>query len=142
MCSLPYFCMSSKFFSIVISLNGNRRIRQTGPRSRPILICTALHNKSRGFFASQNTHSAKHIFGLKLKLLDCLVTWQLWRPTLTGHATLPPVFVGTKRIGYAPLVHPRMRASVATAVSRRQACRGGTPGMFALGVGERAGDWA
>jgi hypothetical protein len=32
---LPYFCMSSKFFSIVISLNGNRRIRQTGPRSRP-----------------------------------------------------------------------------------------------------------
>ncbi len=55
---------------------------------------------------------------------------------MTGHATLPPVFVGRKRIGYAPPALPRMRVSVERAGSRRQACRGGTPGKFALGVGK------
>ncbi len=68
---------------------------------------------------------------------------------MTGHATLPPVFVGTKRFGYAPPALPCMRASVEGG-SRA----GSLPGWHARkgrvesreGVGDRAiitalGDW-
>src|SRR5262249_49482376 len=75
-------------FSIMISLNGNRRIRQTWPRSRPSLFvphCTI----SQGGFLRRKTHIAQSTFGLKRKLLDCLISWQLLEAYLEnpGHGT-------------------------------------------------------
>jgi hypothetical protein len=59
MLSLPYFCTSSKFFSMVRFSRRLVRLDGVGPAQRPPApqIYAALHKKSTLLFATQNADS-------------------------------------------------------------------------------------